>query len=100
MKSAIAFACAALTASPALAGDQPVILPVKPPYWEVIDVPVYTMTGVTPKTVRDLSATQTAATPVAAARGAGGSAVVGLTPAQSDALYARLLAEAKKRKLR
>lgn len=107
MKRLLALTAAALCLSaPAFAGDKPVIT-VKPPYFEYFygthgPIRYYTR-GNLGTTAFDgpVAATAGVATP-AAAPGATGQAVNGatLTRVQSDALYARLLAEAKNRKLR
>lgn len=100
MKRILALACATMIAAPAMAGDQPVII-TKPPVFEIYDFPIYTLSGTsgvgTGVTTRGNTTT---ISPAAASPAQGRVGGVALTSAESDALYARLLAEAKQRKLR
>lgn len=100
MKAMYTLALAALVASPAVAGDQPVILPVPTvtilPYKGVPDIRLYSMAS-TGRTTEVASATA----PVTAAQAGGsGTGAFGLGRTEADALYARLLSEAKDRGLR
>lgn len=100
MKAIYTLALAALVASPAVAGDQPVILPVPTvtilPYKGVPDIRIYSMASTG---IRTEVATSTA--PAATAQAGGtGTGAFGLGRTEADALYARLLSEAKDRGLR
>lgn len=105
MKHLIVLACGLLAAAPALAGDKPVIVTVKPP---VVDY--YVGTGpiryyagtetVTSTTSVDYNAGDSSASPAAAITGQNRVSGSGISRVEADALYARLLSEAKARKLR
>lgn len=98
-----AAACAICLASPALAGDQPVIFPTMPPVYEN-GGPVYYYykfdtigsTGVT------VNLSGSAGSAAAAPQAGGATALNGAAPAtrSGDTLYSALLAEAKARGLR
>lgn len=99
MKPVFALALAALVASPAVAGDQPVILPM--PTIGVVDylgppeVRFDTVATPTAGPVPTSSGAVQAATP-----GGNGTGAFGLGHVASDDLYARLLEEARSRGLR
>lgn len=101
MKRAIAITCALLAAAPAFAGDQPVIT-VKPPvfgYFPTTSVPdrTYTRTDVMTPVAAGGTAGSASAQAATGQNRVGG---IGLSQVEANQLYARLLAEAKARKLR
>lgn len=103
MKILFSIAVAALAAAPAFAGDQPVVIYFGKPTEYTGPVPVYE-TQITSGPVRfqfDTGLTGGPATASSVAT-ASGTAVgqVGLSQGDTDALYARVLKEARARQLR
>lgn len=104
MKHLIVLACGLFAAAPAFAGDKPVIVTVKPPvvdyYVGTGPIRYYTRNDPVASTSSlDYSAGDSGAVPAVAPsqNRVSGS---GISRVEADALYARLLSEAKARKLR